>query len=380
MKNIPCRLCGALLPTDAAISFQGLPQGAQQLPTQEGLLTDHGVDIQVRQCPMCSLVQVDGSQIVYREGITSATCTSQSIIEHRQKQAEEFVKRFNLENRKVLEVGCGDGHFMELLASAGAQVSGIEPSTKATAAAAARHLNIMQGYITRNGTLAGQPYDAFVTIHVLEHVPDLADFLVGIWMVLSDDAVGFIEVPSLEQILERSRFYDFMPDHLSYFSQETLRLACEKNGFSVIETGRNWNGEHNFAIVRKRNVGALQGLVAKKDEITSHFQRFLRDQGAANKRVAVWGASYHAIALLSQVDHQGISFVVDSAEYKQGRYMPVSHIPIISPEQFRRESIDIVLVLAPRFYEEILQSLLNDQRFTGSIALMNGEKIEIIRK
>ena len=350
------------------------------LPTQAELSMDHGVNVDVRECPMCGLVQLDGSQIVYREGITSATCTSKSIIEHRRKQAQQFVQRFKLENRKVLEVGCGDGHFMELLASAGALVSGVEPSMKATQAGVARGLKVTHGYVNRNQTIEGQPYDAFVTIHVMEHVPDLSDFLQGIWMGLSSNAVGFIEVPCLEQILERSRFYDFMPDHLSYFSQETLRLACEINGFTVLETGRDWNGEHNFAIVRKRDLGALQRLMLKKANIISHFNGFLAEQAAAHKRVAVWGASYHANALLSQVNHQGVSFVIDSAGYKQGRYMPVSHIPIFSPEKLWTEKVDTVLVLAPRFYEEIIQHLLNDERFAGCIALMNGEKIEIVRE
>src|SRR6185436_967081 len=118
MKSTPCRLCRAPLPRVASMSLKGIPQGAQLLPSESELAGDRGVNIEVRECPMCGLVQLDGSQIVYREGITSATCTSKSIIEHRRKQAQQFVRRFKLENRKVLEVGCGDGHFMELLASA----------------------------------------------------------------------------------------------------------------------------------------------------------------------------------------------------------------------------------------------------------------------
>ncbi|WP_163540404.1 methyltransferase domain-containing protein, partial [Klebsiella pneumoniae] len=77
------------------------------------------------------------------------------------------------------------------------------------------------GYVTADRRLADGPFDGFVTRQVLEHVPDINDFLIGIRRNLKPGAYGLIEVPSLEKALEDRRFYDFFPDHLNYFSLET---------------------------------------------------------------------------------------------------------------------------------------------------------------
>jgi SAM-dependent methyltransferase len=379
-NTIPCRLCRAPLPAEPAFCLDGIPQGAQALPSCEELASDHGVSVEIRQCPLCGLVQLNGPQIIYREGSTSATSFSRSMLEHRRKQAREFVKRFTLQGCKVLEVGCGDGHFLELLALEGALASGVEPSAKAAKAGMARGLKITNGYVSRSQPTEGQPYDAFVTIHVMEHVSDVTEFLQGIWSAMGPNAVGFIEVPSLEQILERSRFYDFMPDHLSYFSRDTLRLACENNGFAVIETGRDWEGEHDYAFVRKRELVDFGRFQLNARKIVDHFNAFLLDQVSAHRRVAVWGASHHANVLLSQVNHGGVEFVIDSATYKQGHCMPVSHLPIVSPSALRTKKIDTVLVIAPRFYKEILHCLLSEYRFPGCVAVMNRESIEVVQQ
>ncbi len=376
----PCRLCKSPLANDSGITLENLPRGAQLLPTHDELADDHGVSARVRQCVQCGLVQLNGQQVVYREGNTSATCYSPSIVQHRREQAAQFVRQFQLEGRKVLDVGCGDGHFIELLTSAGAVASGIEPSKFATQAGVARGLNITNGYVNRGAPVVGQPFDAFVTIHVLEHVPDLATFLQGIWAALTPNGVGLIEVPCLEQVLERKRIYDFMPDHLSYFSRETLTRACEMNGFDVTEAGRNWHGEHNYVLVRKRPPADLAGMKAHGDDIVANFNAFLGTQGAAGRTVAVWGASHHANVLLGQVNHSGIACVVDSAAYKQGRYMPISHLPIVGPGELAKRAIGTVIILAPRFYEEILHCLTAEQRFAGCVALMNGDRIEVVRE
>jgi putative ubiquitin-RnfH superfamily antitoxin RatB of RatAB toxin-antitoxin module len=100
---------------------------------------------------------------------------------------------------------------------------------------------------------------------VFEHVPDPNDFLAGVRASLTDDGVGLVEVPSLEQALEHHRFYDFFPDHVNYWSVATLGRALERNGFLVLEVTRGMNGEYLQASVRVdagRDLRALAASVA----------------------------------------------------------------------------------------------------------------------
>ena len=76
---------------------------------------------------------------------------------------------------------------------------------------------------------------------------------------------------------------------------------------------------------------------------------------------------------------RGIKYVVDSASYKQGRFTPVSHFPIVSPDQLRSQPVDVVIVMAPRYNDEIVEQLKDELKFKGTIALLRGSDIEVIQ-
>src|SRR5205085_836788 len=107
-----------------------------------------------------------------------------------------------LAGKRVIDVGCGDGHLVRILSDTGTEAAGLEPSKKAKAIGESRGLRIIEGYATQGHQIEGSPYDAFVSIHSLEHVPDPNDFLQGVRASLAPRGVGLVEVPSVEQILE----------------------------------------------------------------------------------------------------------------------------------------------------------------------------------
>ena len=374
-----CRLCKAALDGGAALELRRVPRGAQYFPKSDERASDYAVDLDIYQCPYCGLIQLSGEPVIYGEGETSATAFSPAMSEHRTRQVREFVGHFGLAGKKVIDVGCGDGHVVKILSDVGADAAGIEPSKKAKAIGESQGLRIIEGYVTREHDIEGSPYDAFVSIHSLEHAPDPNDFLQGVRAALAPRAVGMIEVPSVEQAIERSRFYDFLADHLSYFSAETLRFALEKNGFDVLRVERNWGGEHIVAYARRREREDFAGLRRHAEELPAEFERFVSACAAESRRVALWGASHHAITLLAMVRTNGVEYVVDSASYKQGRFTPVSHLPIVGPERLRSQPVDVVIVVAPRYNDEIVAQLKDELQFKGTIALLRGSDIEVVQ-
>lgn len=374
-----CRLCAAPLEGGPGLELRRLPRGVQYFPRHEQRDADLAVDLDVYQCPYCGLIQLKGEPVIYDEGETSATVFSPAMEEHRTRQVRDFLEEFGLAGKKVIDVGCGDGHVVKILGEAGADAAGVEPSKRAKGLGECKGLRIFEGYATRSRAIEGAPYDGFVSIHSLEHAPDPNDYLQGVWAALAPGAAGLIEVPSVEQIIERSRYYDFLADHLTYFSAETLRLVLEKNGFEVLRVERNWEGgEHLVAQVRKRKVADLGGLARQAEQLPAEFERFVESYVGRDKRVAIWGASAHAVTLLANVRTMGIEYVVDSAVYKQGRFTPVSHLPIVGPEQLRSDPVDVVIVVAPRYNDEIVAQLTGELGFGGTVALLRGSQIEVI--
>jgi SAM-dependent methyltransferase len=294
-------------------------------------------------------------------------------------QALDFVQRFGLSGKRIIEVGCGDGNYLRYLHEAGAIPCGIEPSAPFRQMAAARGFQIADGYVARARTVPGAPFDAFVTRQVLEHVQDPNDFLLGIHRILSTEGVGLVEVPSLEQAIEGGRFYDFFPDHVNYFSVLTLRHALERNGFDVLEVARGMNGEFNIALVRKApetDFVAMQNTINLIAEDLHEFVEKLHGQG---KRVAVWGAGGKGLMVMAVAQLNSLAYVIDSDPHKHGRFTPVSHLRIFAPERLLTDPVDALILTALAYRDEILRQLRHDLRFEGTIAVL-GPRLQVLEK
>lgn len=379
MINRICRLCQFALSTQPSIKLENIPRGGHVLPKYDQLDADFGVDLEVYECDNCGLVQIAAESLVYADQVGSAHASSPRMLSHRKRQAYELVERFNLRDKNILEVGCGDGHFMESLAAAGAIPFGIEPSERATELGREHGLKIQEGYMGKNVQIEGYPFDAFVTMHVLEHAPDPNDFLQGVYENLTGDGVGLIEVPSFEQTLENQRIYDFITDHLSYFSVKTLRFALEKNGFNVLDIQRDWGGEHIVAIVQKQKQERLADFRMGVNFLIGEMLNFIKNYSSKGKRVAIWGASTNGVTLLSLAQFQGIVYIVDSSPHKQNRFTPVSHLPIVEPSRLKTDPVDAIIVIATRFTDEIVNQLKTEIGFAGTIAVLNKNSLEVVQ-
>jgi SAM-dependent methyltransferase len=371
-----CRLCNSSLSTQPNLKLENVPRGVHDLLTFERLGYDVGVDIEVYQCNGCGLVQLAGEAIIYDDQLGTAHAFSPGMVSHRKQQAHNFVGRFNLTDKKVVEIGCGDGHFLALLSEAGAKPFGIEPSKKSTQIGREKGLPIQEGYLNKTSEIEGTPFDAFVILHVLEHLLDPNEFLQTIYQNLTTNAVGFVEVPSLEKILENQRVYDFITEHLSYFSIKTLRFALEKNGFEVLDIQRDWGGEHLVAMVQKQPLERFDPVIDCINSLTKELVELVDTNSSAGKRVAIWGASTHGITLLSLTKLKGLAYVVDSSPYKQGFFTPISHLAIVAPDRLKTDPVDTVIVMAPRFSDEIVGQLRTELQFTGTIAVIKGTSLE----
>ena len=378
-----CRLCKGPLAFNPLIRLENVPREGQLFPNSKQIVSDYGMSLALYRCNQCSLVQLCGEPVVYRDSETSATGFSPSMMRHRKEQAYRFVEYFNLRDKKVIEAGCGDGHFLTLLLEAGARPFGIEPSRKFTERCREQGLSVEPGEVS--DSLKNSPFDAFATIHVLEHVPDPNSFLQGIYKNLIAGGGGFIEVPSFEKILEGKRFYNLILDHLSYFTVNTLRFTLEKNNFKVLDIKRDWEGEHIIALVKKQEpgniaprqprerLGEFSGWVEPlKNRINNFTQGF--------KRVAIWGAGAEGVSLIAVTGLRGVAYVVDSAPYKQGRFTPVNHFPIVHPRTLKTDPVDAIIIAAPRYYREIIRQLKEDIKFKGTIALLKGNTLDIIAR
>lgn len=374
-----CRLCAR----DELRPFLVLPHSAgnvSRVLSQEEIGKVPAVTVRVYECGRCGLVQlVESLGSAFYDDYLMTTSHSPQMQHYQETQVAEFVGRYGLRGNRVIEAGCGDGAYLARLAAAGVDAVGIEPSARFRQLALQRGFRVLAGYVTAQTPIPEGPYAAFVTRQVLEHVPDPHDFLRGIRESLVPGAPGLVEVPSLDQALEHRRFYDFFPDHLTYFSDRTLRLLLEINGFVVDEVVRGMGGEYLVATVRLDAPAGQSNLQENTDRLVAELREFLTKERLAGRRVAVWGAGGKGIAALAVAQAEGILYVVDPDAHKQGRFTPVTHLPIVPPDRLATEPVDTVLVTALAYRNEILEQLLGPLGFAGNVVVL-GPRLEFVRE
>lgn len=348
-----CRVCGSSLFDEPLLKFKNMPSKAQYLPEKESLNIDKGVDLKVCQCSGCGLVQLKNEPVAYYKEVIRAAGFSEEMKRFRLEQFQKFVKRFSLKNKKIVEIGCGGGEYLSIIRQLEVEAYGIEESAKSVQQCIKSGLNVSKGFVeNQTYKISGAPFDAFFIMNFLEHLPDPNSTLRGIHNNLADEAVGIVEVPNFDMILEKNLFSEFMTDHLFYFTKDTLNTALTLNGYEVIECNVVWHDYIISAIVKKRKKLDISHFSEYQERLKIDIEEYI--SRVKNKNVAIWGAGHQALAIISLMDLTGkIKYVVDSATFKQGKYTPATHIPIVSSEMLDSDPVEAVIVMAASYSDEV---------------------------
>ena len=378
MTTNRCRVCGNEFFREPLLRYKNMPKGAQYLPDSSSLKNDEGVDLEVFQCSGCGLVQLSNDPVPYYREVIRATAISEEMTEFRRRQFSRFVRDHSLRGKKILEIGCGRGEYLSLMKDAGTEAYGIEQSPDSVRYCQENGLSVSRGFIeSSQDRVPGAPFHAFFILNYLEHLPNPNATFKGLFHNLAEDAVGIVEVPNFDMIIQRKLFSEFIGDHLFYFTQETLRLALERNGFDVLSCTVIWHDYILSATVRKRSPLDISSFYEHqehiKKEISAYLCRF--DPGT----VAVWGAGHQALAIISMTElERKIRYVVDSAPFKQGKFTSATHVPIVPPEQLKTDPVKAILVMAASYSDEVAGIIREKFGSTMDIAILRHSGLEAL--
>ena len=157
------------------------------------------------------------------------------------------IKRYNelldeFENYRktnnILDIGCGDGHFLEVAQERGWNVFGTEFTD------AAIDVCIKKGIKMHKGVLASENYsenefDIITSFEVIEHINNPQNEINNIKPILRTGGLFYLTTPNFNSL---SRIFlgpnwnviDY-PEHLSYYSPKTINSFFQKNGFQKIK-------------------------------------------------------------------------------------------------------------------------------------------------
>ncbi len=366
-----CRCCKNSLPKLPVMTYGNMPGRAQNFPVFGELSGEKGVDLALYQCPYCGLIQLSNDPVDYFRDVIRAVAVSEDMRQFRREYFKEFVTRFGLEKKRIIEIGAGCGEFVEVMKQSCCDVTGLEHRKESVESGRRQGLSMIQGFIETFDTyIEGAPFDGFYTMNFLEHIPEPNSFLQGVGANLTEDGVGLVEVPNMDFFMKNHLFAEFMLDHLSYFTRDTLRILLEKNGFDVLDCRTVWKDYVISAFVKKKKSADFSEFIGCQERLTGEIRNFLEREKAAGRKTAVWGAGHEALALLAMAKiGEEVEFVADSAKFKQGKYTPASHIPVVSPERIREEGIDSVLIMAGSYTEEVSAILKKSYSIVSAAAV-----------
>lgn len=353
--NNRCKICGSKLYEEPLLKYYNMPNRAQFFVEESKLNEDKGIDLFLYQCSGCGLLQLNVKPVSYYKDVIRASGVSEEMKEFRLNHFSDFVSRYNLKDKKIIEIGTGCGEFLDIMDKTEVKAYGLEHLDESVDKCLERNLEVYKGFIeNENYKIENAPYDAFFIMNFLEHIPNPNQFLQGISNNLKDNAIGLIEVPNVDMILKRLMFSEFISDHLMYFTRDTLKFLLEKNGFEVIEIEDVWHDYVISMIVKKKKRLVLNEFNTQLNVISYEINSFIDENLSKGYRVAVWGAGHQSLSVISMTNISSkIEFVIDSAVFKQGKYTPATHIKVVSPNILDNEKIDVILVMAASYSDEV---------------------------
>lgn len=373
-----CRLCDAHLSNQALLELHGMPGSAQFLPTHDELHQDKGSDLLIFECTQCGLVQTCQEPVSYYREVIRASAFSSEMASFRKQQLKNWVNKHQLQGRSVLEVGAGKGEYLQLLHQAGLNVFGTEYGEASVHSCRQLGLQVYQAFPDGSGLkIDDAPFDAFATFNFMEHWPSPKNSLRDIAHLLKPEALGLVEVPNFDMILKKNLFTEFISDHISYFTANTLRLMLETSGFEVLEINSIWFDYILSATVKKRGLSNISAFRENRLSLGHDLHEFA-DQFQEGG-VAVWGAGHQALAAIALLNLANkIKYVVDSATFKQGKFTPATHLPIVPPTDLTNNPVSAVIVMAAGYSDEVVKSIQAGENKHIRVAVLRETHLEII--
>ncbi len=356
----PTNCCLILESQDAARSF---PQG----------------DIDLAFCRTCGFIHNRAfapAMTEYSGRYVSTQAWSPTFNAYQRELAERLGDHFGLRGGRLVEIGCGAGEFLHLVAETiDVDALGVDPAATAELAGTTQRssrVSLLPRYFSK--TVAAElSADVLVCKMTLEHIPAVDTFMDLVDRVAANrPGLGlFLQVPDAERILRERAFWDIYYEHCNYFTAASLRRLVESHGFGDVAISFEYGEQYlslyarhqgNETDVAPAGPSTLVPLVdAFRLDVAGTIAGWAEDIAARKRRgetVVLWGSGSKAVAFLGVLPNDDdITAVVDINPVRQGQYNAGTGHPIIAPQALTELRPACVIIMNANYETEIRESL-----------------------
>lgn len=373
-----CRFCQAPL-KETFCDLGESPLSNSYLSEEELTQEEAFFPLHAYVCSQCLLVQLPAlhtpSQIFEEYAYFSSY--SSSWLEHANTYAKQAQERFHLSPQsQVVEVASNDGYLLQYFQELGIPVFGVEPAKNVAAAARLKGIPTEACFFGKKTAQELQlKADLLIGNNVFAHVPYLHDFVEGFKLSLKPTGVLSLEFPHLLRLMEENQFDTIYHEHFSYFSFHVAQKILAYHDLEVFDVqelpthggslrvfAQHARGPHQVlssveTLLQKERIAGLFELHTylnfkhKVKDLLEMLTAFLKN----HQEVCAYGAPAKGNTLLNAcaLSRRELPFTVDRNLYKQGKFLPGTHIPILPVEKIQEVKPRYLLVLPWNLRAEI---------------------------
>ena len=252
LMSSSCRLCRQ--PLKDSFALADMPTSAQGFAVSEREALSQASKMELYQCHGCGLVQYTGPLVPYYKDVIRSSKLSERMMNFRRSQFQSVIDLVDDGAASVFELGCGEGDYLNVFSELGLETAGVEGSRNLSEKARDKGYNVTTGFLTETvmpTSLTGG-FDIVASFNFIEHLPDPLRSLRELAGFLRPGGVALLEVPNYDMILEHHLFNEFIPDHLSYFTQDTFSMMLSQAGFTITDCTTIWDNYIISVVARKR--------------------------------------------------------------------------------------------------------------------------------
>jgi 2-polyprenyl-3-methyl-5-hydroxy-6-metoxy-1,4-benzoquinol methylase len=360
--------------------------------------------LKVFVCDQCWLVQVDEYKKhseIFNDDYAYFSSYSKSWLAHSLEFTNDIICKLKLNEKSlVIEIASNDGYLLQYFIENNIPCLGIEPTENTAKVAKEKGIEVITKFF--NSSLANKlkssnrQADLIIGNNVLAHDPNINGFVEGLKLLLKPRGTVTIEFPHLLQLIEKNQFDTIYHEHFSYLSLHAVLEIFNSKGLEIYDVDElHTHGgslriyakhKDNYSISISKNVHNI--LNKEKDShicdinLYKNFQKkaeiikygllsFLLEQKKMNKRVYGYGAAAKGNTLLNfcGINNDLIEYVVDISPYKQHKFLPGSHIPIVDESFIKDNQPDYIIIFPWNLKDEIVKQLQYIEKWGGKFVI-----------
>lgn len=340
-------------------------------------------------CDNCFLVQID--EFEKPENIFNNyayfSSFSKTWLQHAENYVGMMIKRFNFDERNlIIEIASNDGYLLQFFKEKNIPILGIEPAENVAKVAKEKGITTISKFFSVNVANElkneGKNPDLILGNNVLAHVPNLNDFIQGLKILLKPTGIITLEFPHILQVIQKNQFDTIYHEHFSYFSLQTIKEIFSYHGLIIFDVeeipthggslriyakhseNKDISIEQNVSTLLEKEkqyrldkISTYTNFIKNVEDIKKQLHGFVNEVKKSGKTIVCYGAAAKGNTLLNycKIDKEFIDYSVDQNPFKQGLFLPGTHIPIKNPDEIQKTKPDYLLIIPWNLKNEIME-------------------------